>query len=83
MIIMVAYIIDTYNKYQDNADVIANFKLRDQPYCVRRIELNYNWGTPLPDWAEKEWRRDYQEQHYYETAEEALEYVRTLKKLYV
>ena len=54
MITMVAYIIDTYNKYQDNADVIANFKLRDQPYCVRRIELNYNWGTPLPDWAEKE-----------------------------
>ena len=46
---MIAYIIDTYNKYQDNADVIANFKLRDQLYCVRRIKLNYNWGTPLPD----------------------------------
>lgn len=81
------YIIDQYNKYQPNLNVIETFELTiggiKVPYCIRRIPVAaYDWGQPqLEDWIEQNaWESiDYSQQYAYETLEDAREYVRFLK----
>lgn len=43
------YIVDKYNKYQSNKNVLRVFRLyicgQDVEYCIRKIPLTYDWGT--------------------------------------
>ena len=76
------YIIDTYNKFQDNSNVIDTFKLYNEPYCIRKVSVEYDWGIPkLEEWPEQYFEIDYSYQHAYDTLEEAREFVRFLKRL--
>ena len=77
------YIIDVYNKYQSNSNVIDDFTIHDTPYCIRRIPVKeYDWGVPLlAEWEEQDWEIDYSFQHPYDTLEEAREFVRIMKRL--
>lgn len=78
------YIVDKYNKYQSNKNVLRVFRLyicgQDVDYCIRKIPLTYNWGTPiLEDWIEQDWDIDYSDQYIFPTEKEALAYVRRLR----
>ena len=76
------YIVDQYNKFQNNSNVIDIFTLHDQPYCIRIIPIEYYWGEPhLEDWPEQDFEIDYSSQHPYNTLEEAREFVRFMKRL--
>ena len=76
------YIVDQYNKFQNNSNVIDTFTLHDQPYCIRIIPIKYYWGEPhLEDWPEQDFEIDYSSQYPYNTLEEAREFVRFMKRL--
>lgn len=80
------YIIDKYNKFQNNNNVISIFSLfingQYESWCIRKIPIKkYNWGTPEPEnWAEQNFEEDYSYQRAYSTKEEALEFIRSLKE---
>ena len=78
------YIVDKYNKYQSNKNVLRVFRLyicgQDVEYCIRKIPLTYDWGTPiLENWIEQDWDTDYSDQYIFPTEKEALAYVRRLR----
>ena len=77
------YIIDNYNKFQNNKNVIDTFTIHDQPYCIRIIPVKeYDWGVPqLAEWEEQDWEIDYSYQHPYDTLEEARDFIRVMKRL--
>lgn len=79
------YIIDEYNKFQSNKNVIHTFKLfmghHYETWCIRKIPVIYDWGLPqLEPWIEQDMDKDYSYQHAYQTEEEALAFVRALKR---
>lgn len=71
------FIIDTYNKYQHNDNCRAVFQLHGTDYCVREVPLN--WGQP--QFPEKDWDDEFTQWQLYNTLDEALEFVRKLKRL--
>lgn len=76
------FIIDVYNKYQNNENVIDTFTLHDHPYCIREVSAHYDWGVPQLDaWVEQDLEQDYSYQHSYDTLEDAREFARTMKRL--
>jgi hypothetical protein len=83
---IIKYIIDEYNPYQKNENVVRQFSLRIsgrlQPFCIRKIKIQeWDWGSPVLSWEEQDWDRNYREQTYYDTEEEALEFIRFQKRL--
>jgi len=79
------YIIDEYNKFQKNDNVIHIFKLfmghHYETWCIRKIPVTYNWGLPqLESWVEQDMDKDYSYQYAYPTKEEALAFIRELKR---
>ena len=79
------YIIDEYNKFQRNNNVVRTFKLylggRAETWCIRKIPVIYDWGLPqLIPWEQQDIEKDYSYQYAYATEEEALEFVRFLKR---
>lgn len=79
------YIIDEYNKFQENNNVILTFNLfmsgHYEPWCIRKVPVSYFWGEPqVGTWPQQDWERDYSLQHAYPTEEAALEFVRFLKR---
>lgn len=77
------YIVDQYNKFQNNSNVIDTFTIHEQPYCIRIIPVEYyDWGIPqLEAWPQQDFEIDYSYQHSYNTLEEAREFVRFMKRL--
>lgn len=77
------YIVDNYNKFQNNSNVIDVFTIHEQPYCIRLIRVKeYDWGVPqLENWEEQDWEIDYSYQQPYNTLEEARNFVRIMKRL--
>lgn len=71
------YIIDLYNRFAKNENVVYIFKLHGQEYCVREI-TQFEWGKPIFD---KNIDDDFDDFCVYDTLEEALGYIRYLKKL--
>jgi len=71
------YIVDAYNPYARNTNVLYRFIYHDQWWAVRRIELE--WGKPCGETA-LEMDDEYSRFHYYNTYEEAMNYVRELRK---
>lgn len=80
------YVIDEYNKFQINKNVVKTFNLfiggRYVPYCIRKIPVVYDWGLPqLTPWEEQDFEKDYSQQFVYHTEEEALCFVRELRRM--
>ena len=75
-----AYIIDSYNKYNqwDRAHAVFLFTINDAQYAVKEVEMC--WGLPMV--AYRVDGKELPESYYiYETQEEAIEFARNLKKL--
>lgn len=69
------YIIDTYNKYDRNINVVHTFFIDGRPYCIREVTLE--WGEP-----------QFQENNagpgefcLYNTLEDALQYVEKIRAI--
>lgn len=71
-----AYIIDSYSKYEDNSGVEFVFQVRDMWFCIRRIELD--WGQPVRDYRIEDYEPDFK---IYESFEEAKQFADELMKL--
>ena len=69
------YILDTYNKYARNEDVVHTFFICDTEYCIRKVPLE--WGEP--SFPEKD--GGYGEYAIYETYEDALRFVNEIRRL--
>lgn len=79
------YVIDEYNKFQENDNVVFIFKLsiggHYESWCIRKVPVSYFWGEPqIEAWPQQDWEKDYSLQHAYQTEEEALAFVRALKR---
>lgn len=72
------YIIDAYNKYAINDNVVSIFNLYGKPFCIRQIN-KFDWGQPI--FPEKDIEDDYSIFCIYDTQEDAEQYVRNLKYL--
>lgn len=71
------YIVDAYNLYARNTNVLYRFIYHGQWWAIRRIELE--WGKPCGETA-LEMDDEYSRFHYYNTYEDAMEYVKELRK---
>lgn len=80
------YIVDKYNKFQNNENVIETFTLiiagERTPYCIRKIAVKeWDWGRPvLEDWEEQDFEGYYSDQMAYDSLLEAQKYVRLQKR---
>lgn len=75
--ISIGYIIDLYNKFARNENVVSIFKIHGQEYCIRAI-TEFEWGKPVFD---KSIDDDFDSYCVYDTIEEAKGYIRYLKQL--
>lgn len=73
-----AYIIDLYQKFSSNKNVLYVFKLHGQEYCIRQID-KFDWGQPV--FPEKPIDDDFTYYHIYNSLDEARAYIRYLKDL--
>ena len=77
---MTAFIIDTYNKYDsfDKEHARFTFEINGKMYAIKEVQLK--WGKPkLPLRIGDE--HDNDPYHIYETYEDALQFVRTMKSI--
>ena len=72
------YIIDNYSPYYKNENVVSTFKIHGISYCVREIDT-FDWGQPV--FPEKDINDNYGWYHVYNSLNEAMEYVKYLKRL--
>ena len=42
------YIVDTYNKYERNDDVVYRFEYNKREWCIRKVD-SFEWGKPQFD----------------------------------
>lgn len=70
------YVVDLYNKYQRNRNVVYVSKVNDLELCIRKLDDNYEWGEPIVDFPEKNLEDNF---YVYDTLEEAKKYVRMLR----
>lgn len=70
------YIVDVYNPYARNRNVMFRFIYHNQWWCIRRATLD--WGIPQDTALEMD--DEYSRFHLYNTYEEAMEFVRQLRK---
>ena len=78
------YIIDEYNKYQKNDNVVSTFNLliggHYEPWCIRKVPVSYFWGEPqIKAWPQQDFDKDYSGQYAYSTEKEARDFIRLLK----
>ena len=78
------YIIDEYNKYQKNDNVVSTFNLliggHYEPWCIRKVPVSYFWGEPqIKAWPQQDFDKDYSDQYAYSTEKEARDFIRLLK----
>lgn len=71
------YIIDLYNEFAKNDNVISVIKLHGQNYCIREI-TEFEWGKPIFDRSIDD---DFDDFCVYDTPEEAQGFIRYLKKM--
>lgn len=73
------YVIDVYNKYRHNDDVISIFFINGRYFCIRGVS-DFKWGQPVLEEIieDIETKPKY---HVYSTLEEAENYIRALKRI--
>ena len=70
------YIIDIYNKFGHNKDVVQIDKINGLELCIREIK-NLEWGQPV--FPDKNVEEDFTFYHIYENLEDAREYIHQLR----
>ena len=75
---LIGYIIDKYNNFHHNRNVVRTFNLHGQKYCIRKID-EFEWGQPI--FPEKDIEDDYSYFYIYPTLEAAERYIREIKQL--
>ena len=78
------YIIDEYNKFQKNDNVVSTFNLliggHYESWCIRKVPVSYFWGEPqIKAWPQQDFDKDYSGQYAYSTEKEARDFVKLLK----
>lgn len=80
------YIVDTYNRFHNNENVVETFTLQIgdhlEKWCIRKVPIaGYEWGEPqLGSWPEQDFETNYSIQQLYDSIEDAREFVRDLKR---
>ncbi len=74
----VGFIIDSCSPYSKNLNVVTTFKIHGKIYCIRRID-KFEWGQPI--FHAKSIEDEFSNYCVYDTVEEALGYIKYLKKL--
>ena len=74
----VGYIIDNYNKYARNKDVVRIFRHHGMDLCIRKI-TNFKWGQPV--FQDRPIDDEYTIYYVYNTLEEAENYIAYLKSM--
>ena len=75
-----AYIISTYNKYDqwDRAHSVYKFEVNEVWYAIKEVEME--WGLPrLPQYADRD--EDLRCYQVYDTKEDAMQFVRQVRQL--
>lgn len=70
------YIVDLYNKYHSNKNVVYVSRVNDLELCIRKLDDEYEWGEPIVDFPEKNSDDKF---CVYDTLNEAKDYIRKLK----
>ena len=70
------YIVDLYNRFENNEGVDFVFKLHGIDWCIRHVELD--WGKPLRPYRVDEYEPQFQ---LYESYDAAKAYVDELMRL--
>ena len=73
------YIVDTYNPYERNNDVVHKFEFNGRLWCIREVD-RFEWG--VPQFAELPIDREFISYHVYENYDDALRFSRELKGVY-
>lgn len=70
------YIIDMYNKYGHNKDVVQTIRINGLDICIRKI-TEFEWGQPV--FPDKNIEDEFTTYHIYEKVEDARKYIRSLR----
>ncbi len=70
------YIVDLYNKYHSNKNVVYVSRVNDLELCIRKLDDEYEWGEPIVDFPEKNLDDKF---CVYDTLNEAKDYIRKLR----
>lgn len=70
------YIVDTYNKYERNDDVVYRFEYNKREWCIRKVD-SFEWGKPQFD--ELPLDSEFIEYKIYDNLDDAIKYCRSLK----
>lgn len=76
--ISVGYIVDSYNEFARNEDVVRVFKIHGIPFCIRAV-TKFKWGQPI--FKDKPIDDDYTIYCVYDTLEEAENFVAQIKTM--
>lgn len=74
------YIIDVYSPYDKNKDVKYIFEYNERLWCVREVH-KFEWGRPRFD--EEPLDDEFVKYHLYDNLEEAIQFCKVLKGVYV
>ena len=72
------YLVDIYNKFQRNKNVISIFLVGERKFCVREIVPKYNWGVPEVLFPERNYEDNYTDYRLYEDKKEAEAYLKQI-----
>lgn len=72
------YLVDTYNKFQPNKNVVSVFLVGERKFCVREIAPKYNWDMPEVSFPERDYEDTYTDYHLYEEEKEAEAYLKQI-----
>ena len=72
------FIVDVYNPFAKNSNVIASFKINGHDFCIRKID-EFEWGQPI--FPERPINDNFIHYFVYDTEEEARTFIRQLKHL--
>ena len=77
-----AYIVDTYNKYDvwDRTHAQFVFAINGQWFAIKEVQLD--WGLPqLQERIDRDRQEEAKQMHVYDTYEDALQFVKVMKGL--
>mgnify|MGYP006934494533 CR=1 FL=1 len=72
------FLIDTYNKFQPNKNVVSIFLVGERKFCVREIAPKYDWGVQEIFFPERDYEDNYTDYHLYEKEDEAEAYLKQI-----
>lgn len=74
---MSGWILDVYSPFLKQKGIVYKFPVGENMYCVREVQIDYNWGEPQCNGLLIDDEIEYHK--IFETKEEAIAAARTLK----